>query len=289
VIILADGRPLSWHEFGDPAGSPVIYTAGTPVSGLGGACYDETARAAGLRWISPDKPGYGASGYQRRRSLASWSDDLRALAGHLGLYRFALAGESGGVPFTLAAAHQLADRVSVVALIAAGGPMGPAERVGMKASARVMNWLARNAPALNMFRVAAMRRELVNPKNRRRALHDAMAAAPDAAHAAATRIEFESVADALRQGTRATVQELALIKREWTFPLSEIATPVHLWHGARDRNAPIAFARRLAQELPDATLHVSESSGHDVGVDCSGEVMSVLASCVKHRPGQELG
>ncbi|MFF5289442.1 alpha/beta fold hydrolase [Paractinoplanes globisporus] len=74
------------------------------------------------------------------------------------------------------------------------------------------------------------------------------------------------------------MQELALIKRGWTFPLSEVATPVHLWHGARDRNAPIAFARRLAQELPDATLHVSESSGHDVGVDCNGEVMSVLAS-----------
>jgi pimeloyl-ACP methyl ester carboxylesterase len=53
---------------------------------------------------------------------------------------------------------------------------------------------------------------------------------------------------------------------------------VHLWHGAVDRNAPIAFARRLARELPDATLHVSGSSGHDVGLDRSGEIMSVLAS-----------
>jgi pimeloyl-ACP methyl ester carboxylesterase len=180
----------------------------------------------------------------------------------------------------LAAAHQLADRVSVVALIAAGGPMSPAERVGMKASARVMNWLARNAPALNTFRVAAMRRELVSPKNRQRALHRAMAATPDAAHAA-LRIEFEAVADALRQGTRATVQELTLIKRPWTFPLSAVSAPVHLWHGARDRNAPIAFARRLARELPNATLHVSDSSGHDVGLDRSSEVMSVLASRVK--------
>ena len=280
VIVLADGRRLSWHEFGDPDGSPVIYTAGTPVSGLGGACYDETARATGLRWISPDKPGYGGSDYQRTRSLSSWGNDVATLAGHLGLDRFALAGESGGAPFTLAAAHQLADRVSVVALIAAGGPMGPAERAGMKASARVMNWLARNAPALNMVRVAAMRRELVSPERRERVLRQDMAAAPDAAHAAAARIEIEAVADALRQGSRATAQELALIKREWTFPLSEVTTPVHLWHGARDRNAPIAFARRLARELPDATLHVSDSSGHDVGVDRSGEVMSVLASYV---------
>src|SRR5260370_26826242 len=96
VMALPDGRRLSWHEFGDPGGSPVIYTAGTPVSGLGGACYDETARAAGLRWISPDKPGYGGSGYHRERSLTSWGDDLAALAGHLDLDGFALAGGSGG-------------------------------------------------------------------------------------------------------------------------------------------------------------------------------------------------
>jgi pimeloyl-ACP methyl ester carboxylesterase len=107
-----------------------------------------------------------------------------------------------------------------------------------------------------------------------------MAATPVAKHAA-LRIEFEAVADALRPGPRATVQELALIQRPWPFPLSEVSTLVHLWHGALDRNAPIAFARRLARELPDATLHVSDSSGHDVGLDRGGEVMSVLASDVR--------
>ncbi len=138
VITLPDGRRLRWHEFGDPAGSPVMYTAGTPVSGLGGASYDQTARAAGLRWISPDKPGYGGSDYQRKRSLTSWGDDLAALAGHLGLDRFALAGESGGGPFTLAAAHQLAGPVSVVALIASAGglrrPARPSERASRRGS-----------------------------------------------------------------------------------------------------------------------------------------------------------
>jgi pimeloyl-ACP methyl ester carboxylesterase len=280
VITLPDGRRLRWHEFGDPDGSPVIYTAGTPVSGLGGASYDEAARAAGLRWISPDKPGYGGSEYHRKRSLTSWADDLAALAGHLGLDRFALAGESGGGPFTLAAAHQLAGQVSVAALIATGGPMDPAERAGMKARIRVMYWLARNAPALNAVPVAAMRRTLASPARRERSLHRDMAGTPEAAHAA-LRIEYEAVADALRQGTRATVQELALTKRPWPFPLSEVSPPVHLWHGARDRHAPIAYARRLARELPDATLHVSDSSGHDVGLDRGGEITSVIASHVR--------
>lgn len=43
MITLPDGRRLSWHEFGDLGGSPVLYTAGTPVSGLAGASYDELA------------------------------------------------------------------------------------------------------------------------------------------------------------------------------------------------------------------------------------------------------
>ena len=282
VITLAGGRRLRWHEFGDPDGSPVIYTAGTPVSGLGGAAYDQPARAAGLRWISPDKPGYGGSDYQRRRTLTSWADDLAALAGHLRLDRFAVAGESGGGPFALAAAHELADRVSVAALIATGGPISPAEMKGMKTRNRVMVWLARRAPALNAVQIAAIRREVVSPARQERSLRRELAemeGAPDAARAA-LRIEYEAVADALRPGIRGAVQELAITKRPWPFPLSEVKTPVHLWHGERDRNAPIAFARRLAAGLPDATLHVSESSGHDVGVDRSGEIMSVLAAAI---------
>jgi pimeloyl-ACP methyl ester carboxylesterase len=276
AITLPDRRRLSWHEFGDPDGAPVIYTAGTPVSGLGGGWYDETARAAGLRWIAPDKPGYGGSDYQRKRTLLTWGDDLAALAGHLGLDRFALAGESGGAPFTLAAAHQLAERLSVVALIAAAGPPGLAEVAGMKASLRLMGWLARNAPVFNAIPVAALRWELASPARRERSLQRQLEATPQAAQAS-RRIEFEATADALRQGTRATVQEFTLFTRPWVFPLNEVRTPVHLWHGALDRNVPIAAARRLARELPDATLHVSDSSGHDVGLDCSGEVMSVLA------------
>lgn len=77
-----------------------------------------------------------------------------------------------------------------------------------------------------------------------------------------------------------------MTKRPWPFPLSEIKTPVHLWHAALDTNAPIAIARRYARELPDATLHVSDSSDHDIGHDRSDEITSVIASCVKMSAGQ---
>ena len=281
VITLPDDRRLSWHEFGDPDGAPVLYTAGTPVSGLGGAWYDHAAQASGLRWIALDKPGYGGSDYQRERSLISWADDLAALAGHLRLDGFALAGESGGGPFTLAAAHRLAGRVSVVALVAsAGGLRSRAERTGQQARIRFYGWLARNVPALNAVPFTVLRWSLASPARRERSLRRAMAAAPNA-KGAELRIELEAVADALRQGPRAAVQELALIRPPWPFPLSEVTAPVHLWHGALDTNVPIASARRLARELPDATLHVSDSSDHDIGHHRSDEITSVLASYVK--------
>ena len=118
---------------------------------------------------------------------------------------------------------------------------------------------------------------MCNRAKRERSLQRELAVTPEAAHAD-LRIEFDAVADALRQGTRATVQEAALGKRPWPFPLSEVSTPVHLWHGELDRNAPIAFARGLAADLPNATLHVSDSSAHDVGHDRRDEIMSVLSS-----------
>ena len=282
VITLHDGRRLRWHEFGDADGSPVIYTAGTPVSGLGGGRYDDAARSAGLRWISPDKPGYGGSDYHRQRSLVSWGDDLAALAGHLGLDRFALAGESGGGPFTLAAAHRLADRVSVVALIAsaAGHQQKAPGEPNQQARIRFYGWLARNTPTLSAVPLTMMRLSLAIPAWRDHALRREMAATPQAKHAD-LRIEFEAVADALRQGTRAAMQELALIRPPWPVPLSEVTTPVHLWHGALDTNAPIANSRYLARELPDATLHVSDSSDHNIGHDRGHEITTLIASRLK--------
>jgi pimeloyl-ACP methyl ester carboxylesterase len=287
VISLADGRRLRWHEFGDPDGAPVIYTAGSPMSGLAGSTYDKPARAAGLRWISPDKPGYGGSGYHQQRSLTSWSDALTALAGHLGLDRFALAGESGGGPFTLAAARQLAGRVIVVALIASGGPPSPAEQtaqdpgVGQKTRIQVILWLARHAPPLATVQWTVQGWAIRTPARRERALRRAMARTSQAAWPG-LRVEYEAAADALRPGTgaRALVQELALMHRPWGFSLGEISVPVHIWHGMLDRNAPIAGARRLADQLPDATLHISEESEHEVGQDRAEELTSMLATAI---------
>ena len=147
----------------------------------------------------------------------------------------------------------------------------------MQARIRFYVWLARNAPVLNTVPFMVMRWSLASPARRERSLRREMAATPNGRHAA-LRIEFEAVADALRPGTRGAVQELALLRQPWPFPLTEVKTPVHLWHGALDTNVPIASSHRLARELPDAALHVSDSADHYVGDDRRGEIMSVIAA-----------
>ena len=283
VLTLPDGRRLSWHEFGAEDGSPVIYTAGTPVSGRGAVVYDEAARAAGLRWIAPDKPGYGGSDYQPKRTLLSWADDLAVLAGHLGLQRFALVGESGGGPYTLAAAHELGSRVNVAVLIASAGLRDQDEPAQVRRKNRLAFWLARWSPVLTVAHMTVLRWQMLTPAWREFSLRLDLARKPPARQAA-LRIEYEVVTDALRPGIRGTVQELGQLVSPWGFDLGEVTVPVHLWHGERDAVVP-GHSRRLAQLLPDATLHLNDTSGHDVGVDRAGEVMALLAASAKATDG----
>lgn len=73
--------------------------------------------------IAPDRPGFGLSTFDARRRIADWPDDVRALAAHLGIARFAILGGSGGAPYALACARALpADMVSAVGLYAAAAP-----------------------------------------------------------------------------------------------------------------------------------------------------------------------
>ena len=67
---LADGRVLAYLEIGDPSGAPVRYFLGFPGSRLEGRLAADAARRRGLRLLAPDRPGFGASTRQPRRTLA---------------------------------------------------------------------------------------------------------------------------------------------------------------------------------------------------------------------------
>ena len=120
---LADGRTLAYSEWGDLTGRPVVLLHGSPGSRL--MCPDEDAtKAAGVRLITIDRPGYGRSDPRPGRTVLDWVDDYVELADQLGLPPCPVVGWSGGGPYALACADRLADRVSAIGLAGAVGLIG---------------------------------------------------------------------------------------------------------------------------------------------------------------------
>jgi pimeloyl-ACP methyl ester carboxylesterase len=283
LLTLADGRTLAWHEFGDPAGSPYLYVPGTPESGLAGRCYDAAAREAGVRWISVDKPGYGGSDPLRARRLADWPRDAAALADHLGLDRFTVAGESGGGPHALALGLALPERARVVVLLASAGVVDAKDiPPGMTAlntllfrCLRLDHRLVRLPFAGLAFlatheqrfpRLLGLLARGVPPVDQR------MMADPDYAS------RLAAGAEAFRHGSRPAAEEFLLLQAPWGLALSELSVPVHAWHGGADAHVPLALAKALRRELPDVTTHVDDEAGHTVGFQHRREVMELITS-----------
>ena len=113
---MADGRRLAYAEWGDPDGKPLFLFHGAPFSRL--FCPDEPATlAAGVRLITVDRPGIGRSDVLEARSWGDWPADVVALAGALGIDRFAVVGWSYGGNYAAACAALIPSRVTAAGVV----------------------------------------------------------------------------------------------------------------------------------------------------------------------------
>jgi pimeloyl-ACP methyl ester carboxylesterase len=278
TIVLPDGRTLGYREYGDPAGSPCVYLSGTPASSAAAQLMDETAKEMGVRWIAVDKPGYGASTFQPERSLRSITGDVVALADLLGLQRFAVAGESGGGPWTLALAHDLHDRLTTAILIGGIGPTSNRSLLtGMTRVNRLLLGLARRAPWALRLSMNQMARAVADPVKAQRLLHNRAKAAP-----AIDRPTFSEPAvlagmrEALAGGGHGAAQEFCLFANEWDFQLEDIATHVQLFHGELDTFVPIAIARDIARRVPNCSTDFRSDLGHLISVHRKEDILQAV-------------
>ena len=106
-----DLRVVSFAEFGDPSGTPVITCHGGPGSRLSPKRNAKEAAAAGFRLIVIDRPGLGESSRLPGRSIADWTNDGLAVADYLELKNFFVEGTSTGGSYSLATASLEPDRV----------------------------------------------------------------------------------------------------------------------------------------------------------------------------------
>ena len=282
---LADGRRLAYAEWGGVDGVPVIHHHGMPGSRLDHAAPDGVYRLAGVRVITPDRPGYGLSDPLPHRAVLDWPADVVQLADHLGLDRFAVTGLSGGGLYALACAAAIPERLTEVVVV---GCPAPLDRYEAMRGMRLENVLGLRLAGLAPWLFHAGAAMLAGSVRRHPDLfvaegtHDQPPA--DRRWSTLPWVRADVVGnlrEAFRQGALAYAQDIALLMRPWGFDLERVEPRVQLWHGDADRVIPLHHSRYLASVLPNATLQVCPGEGHMV---LWNHVVEILGAASGTRP-----
>lgn len=123
TLTLSDGRTLAWAEAGAPSGFPLFLFHGFPGSRLEARGVEDLGHRHNVRFIAPNRPGYGRSTFQLGRRITDWPSDVQYLARHLDVKRYGVLGGSGGGPYALACADAIpSDELASVGLLCSAAP-----------------------------------------------------------------------------------------------------------------------------------------------------------------------
>ncbi len=271
-VITNDGRTLAVEEWGDPAGRPVLYLHGTPMSRLARYPDDRLFTELGIRLFTYDRPGYGNSTPNPGRRVVDAAADVAAIADALGLDSFPLIGVSGGGPHTLAFAALYPGRVTRAGILASPAPRDAAG----------LDWLAGMMPENRKEALAASD----GPEALRAVIGESdttqLPELPANEQAILARPEVRAMlsaayAEAVRPGLDGAVDDtLALFGTPWGFDPATITVPVRLWHGEEDTVVPVGHARWLASRIPAAISVIEGGVGHVGHFDAQPEMLRWL-------------
>ena len=275
-----DGRTVAWTDWGEPDGRPVLRVPGTPGSRWSVRVDRSPWAERGLRVVTTERPGFGASTRLPGRRFREHADDLAEVLDHLGLDRVHLTGGSGAAPHELALCQYHPDRVVAATVVAGIAPFADDE---------IDTMIPLNAQVARLARAGDRDGvvEVMTP------LRDAMLADPLAAFAGimetAPPEDLEVMADpAWREGfARATrealgagldgwADEAMAMDLDWDVDPRAVTTSVTWYHAVEDRNCPVEAARRLVTLLPRGRFVEWTSAGHLTAYHLEGEILDEL-------------
>ncbi|MFF4178120.1 alpha/beta fold hydrolase [Streptomyces sp. NPDC001750] len=273
---LPGGRLLGWAEWGPKDGVPVLLSPGAATSRHLGFGTDALDRL-GVRLISVDRPGLGASSPLPGRTFGDFADDVRTFAALRGLGRPPMVGNSQGAPFALACAA--AGTVGALAVVSGADEVAePRFAEALPEDLRGLVDLAVSDPG------AA---EKIFAGFTPRAMWDmVMSGSPDRdlavyrqpAFAAAYRRALD---EAFAQGADGYARDTVLAMGHWGIALSDIAVPVDLWYGEQDTGHSPDHGDGLAARIPGAVRHLVPDAG---GSLLWTHAEQVLGALLEHVP-----
>lgn len=261
----ADGRSLSFAEWGDPEGLPIFLLHGTPGCRFNRHPDEELVRSLGVRIVTYDRPGYGRSDRHRERRVADCVADVAAIAEKLDLDRFAVSGGSGGGPHALAVAALLGERVTRAICAVGVAPyeaLGPEWTLGMDPeNVKEFGWALAGEERLKAELSAA------DHKMRQAAAVDPSSILddfdlPESDRRVLAREDFaqvlrESIIEQTRNGVWGWVDDDLAFTRPWGFDPATIAVPTRVQYGSSDVLVPASHGKWLAANIPSAEVKLT--------------------------------
>lgn len=275
LLDVSGGRTLGFTEIGASDAPAAFYFHGAPGGRLELATLDDAFAEAGVRVVTPDRPGYGTSTPQPGRTTAAWADDVAALADHLGVDRFAVMGLSSGGPYAVACAAVLGERVCGAVIAAGNTDMSWPEASDGYLQSELDIMAADDEDA-----AVAWCEEHYGVDGSRFFDGDMDLGPTDNAFLTndtnATGL-FTAMAEAFRQGVVGYAHDIVVQGRPWSFDPATINARTIVVHGADDRLVPIAHSRHTAELIPGAELRIVAGRGH---LSLTEELPSLAAEVV---------
>lgn len=254
---------MGFADYGDPAGFVVVNAHGGLAGRLDVLAASTVARDAGIRLISPDRPGIGLSDPMPGRTVLDWARGVEELADRLEIDRLSAMGWSMGGQYAAAVGFALAPRLNRVAIVAGALPLTEDGVFGrLPTMDRMFTRLSQRAPLV--ARVAfqgmgTMARAAPTLFTRASAMGLGTA---DAEVILGEPVEnFAAMTGEALRGGRGMVEDYRAWMRPWGFDPEDLAVPVDVWYGEDDELVPSAWPTELARRIPDATLRI-RAGGH---------------------------
>ncbi|GAA3943813.1 alpha/beta hydrolase [Actinomadura viridis] len=253
---MPDGRLLGWAEWGPPDGAPVLLCPGAATSrwlGFGAGVVD----ALGVRLVSVDRPGLGASTPAPGRTFSGFAGDIRRLCALRGLGRPAVVGNSQGAPFAIACAEEgVASALSVVS----GADEVAAPEFASALAEDLRGLVERTAvdPAGAEGFFAGFTADAMWDMVMAGSPECDLAVYQDPGFAALYR---RSLDEGFAQGAAGYARDTVLAMGRWPFALADVAVPVDIWYGEQDTGHSPDNGALLAARMPGARRRVVPGIG----------------------------
>ena len=280
VVEARDGRRLAVKSLGDPVGRPVFLLHGTPGTLDGPLPRGIFLYRLGIRLISYTRPGYPGSDRHEGRTVADAATDVQDIADKLDLGRFSVIGRSCGAPHALAcaAAKSLRDRVICTAALSSLAGMADSHVKAYKNATHPRN--VDDSEAYLQSLIATFNEHAKQVRTNSQGLLNLLwpelggSDRQIIGDVALRRIIARVHAEATRDSIDGWLDDVMALARPWGFELSDITSPVLLWHCVNDGQSPPGHAKWLAKKISTVDLVLSPDVAHFGAVEIVPEALA---------------